>query len=249
MFDAAHQAAPIAMAVGRRRVVAVVCTHGHGHNDHVTVAPQLSEALDAPVLLHPGDDALWRLTHPDNPFRQVDDGQTLSVAGLEIRAIHTPGHSPGSVLLARAGVARPVQRRHPVCRRARCDGSVVLRFPHHTGIDLRETGPPTRRHRRVYRPRGTPPPSETRSFTTTNGSREGIKPSVRHSSTTGFTALARRAPRFIRTEGGPPVHCGYFDHSPGVRTPHARWRRSLRKIFPEGDLGIVSMNCTSRIFL
>ena len=33
----------------------------HGHNDHVTVAPELGEALDAPALVHPRDDVLWRI--------------------------------------------------------------------------------------------------------------------------------------------------------------------------------------------
>ncbi|QNI07583.1 MBL fold metallo-hydrolase [Mycobacterium kubicae] len=95
VFDAAHDAEPIRAAVNGRHVVAVVCTHGH--NDHVTVAPQLGAALDAPVLLHPADDVLWRMTHADKDFRAVDDGQSLRVAGTELRAIHTPGHSPGSV--------------------------------------------------------------------------------------------------------------------------------------------------------
>jgi glyoxylase-like metal-dependent hydrolase (beta-lactamase superfamily II) len=95
VFDAAHDAGPIVMAVGGRHVVAVVCTHGH--NDHVTVAPELGDALDAPVLLHPADDVLWRMTHPDKDFRTVTDGDTLTVAGIELRALHTPGHSPGSV--------------------------------------------------------------------------------------------------------------------------------------------------------
>jgi len=95
VFDAAHDAGPIVMSVGGRNVVAIVCTHGH--NDHVTVAPELSEALDAPVLLHPADDVLWRMTHPDKDFRTVNDGDTLRVGGHELRAIHTPGHSPGSV--------------------------------------------------------------------------------------------------------------------------------------------------------
>jgi glyoxylase-like metal-dependent hydrolase (beta-lactamase superfamily II) len=76
-------------------VVAVVCTHGH--NDHITVAPELGETLDAPVLLHPADDVLWRMTHPDKDFRSFEDGATLSVGGVELRALHTPGHSPGSV--------------------------------------------------------------------------------------------------------------------------------------------------------
>ncbi|WP_421845738.1 MBL fold metallo-hydrolase [Mycobacterium sp.] len=95
VFDAAHEAAPILAAVAGRNVIAVVCTHGH--NDHVTVAPELSRELDAPVLLHPADDALWRMTHPDVDFRFVADGDTLQVAGTELRALHTPGHSPGSV--------------------------------------------------------------------------------------------------------------------------------------------------------
>ena len=95
VFDAAHSAEPIVAAVRGRNVVAVVCTHGH--NDHVTVAPELGEALDAPVLLHPADDVLWQMTHPDRSFRSVSDDETLSVAGTELHALHTPGHSPGSV--------------------------------------------------------------------------------------------------------------------------------------------------------
>jgi glyoxylase-like metal-dependent hydrolase (beta-lactamase superfamily II) len=95
VFDAAHTADPIVEAVGGRHVVAVVCTHGH--NDHVTVAPELGHNLDAPVLLHPADDVLWRMTHPDKDFRSVADEQVLRVAGTELRALHTPGHSPGSV--------------------------------------------------------------------------------------------------------------------------------------------------------
>jgi glyoxylase-like metal-dependent hydrolase (beta-lactamase superfamily II) len=95
VFDAAHSAAPIIDAVKGRNVVAVVCTHGH--NDHVTVAPELGKALDAPVFLHPADDVLWRMTHPDNDFHAVEDGLTLTVGGIELRALHTPGHSPGSV--------------------------------------------------------------------------------------------------------------------------------------------------------
>jgi glyoxylase-like metal-dependent hydrolase (beta-lactamase superfamily II) len=97
VVDAAHDADPIIDAVGGRKVVAVVCTHGH--NDHVTVAPQLGDALDAPVLLHPADEVLWRMTHPHKEFRRLEDGTQLKVAGTEVRAIHTPGHSPGSICL------------------------------------------------------------------------------------------------------------------------------------------------------
>ncbi|OWL99249.1 Zn-dependent hydrolase [Mycolicibacterium peregrinum] len=92
VFDAAHTAAPIIEAVGGRNVVAVVCTHGH--NDHITVAPELGKALDAPVLLHPSDEMLWRKTHLDTRYWPVAHGDRLVVGGIDL---HTPGHSPGSV--------------------------------------------------------------------------------------------------------------------------------------------------------
>jgi glyoxylase-like metal-dependent hydrolase (beta-lactamase superfamily II) len=95
VFDAAHTAAPIIEAVNGRNVIAVVCTHGH--NDHITVAPELGEALDTPVLLHPADEMLWRMTHPDKYFRSIADDAVLTAGDVEIRALHTPGHSPGSV--------------------------------------------------------------------------------------------------------------------------------------------------------
>lgn len=97
VVDAAHDADAIIDAVGGRTVLAVVCTHGH--NDHVTVAPELAERLDAPILLHPGDDPLWRMTHPDVDYTSMADAERITVAGTDIDILHTPGHSPGSVSL------------------------------------------------------------------------------------------------------------------------------------------------------
>jgi glyoxylase-like metal-dependent hydrolase (beta-lactamase superfamily II) len=97
IVDAAHNADAIIAAVGNREVRAVVCTHGH--NDHVTVAPELAKRLDAPILLHPGDDPLWRMAHPDVDYRSLADTQRITVAGTDIEVLHTPGHSPGSVSL------------------------------------------------------------------------------------------------------------------------------------------------------
>ncbi|MEU7765168.1 MBL fold metallo-hydrolase [Nocardia sp. NPDC049190] len=97
VIDAAHQADPIVAAVAGRTVRAIICTHGH--NDHVTVAPELADRLDAPILLHPGDEPLWRMTHPDLDYRSLADTERIPVANTDIQILHTPGHSPGSVSL------------------------------------------------------------------------------------------------------------------------------------------------------
>jgi len=71
----------------------------HAHNDHITVAPELSERLDAPVLLNPADDVLWEMTHPGVSHGTLVDGERIRVAGTDLVAIATPGHSPGSTCL------------------------------------------------------------------------------------------------------------------------------------------------------
>ncbi len=96
LIDAPHDVEAIAALVGRRRLLAVLCTHAH--DDHVRRAPAVGERFAAPVLLHPDDLPVWALTHPDRaPDGPLPDGQTVEVAGAQIRVIHTPGHSPGAV--------------------------------------------------------------------------------------------------------------------------------------------------------
>ncbi|GHC53658.1 MBL fold metallo-hydrolase [Streptomyces flavofungini] len=98
VIDAAHDAEAIAAAVGERRLVAIVCTHAH--DDHVDAAPALAARTGAPVLLHPDDLELWKLTHPDRaPDGELADGQELTVAGTVLRVLHTPGHCQGAVSL------------------------------------------------------------------------------------------------------------------------------------------------------
>ncbi|GGP49634.1 MBL fold metallo-hydrolase [Streptomyces melanogenes] len=98
VVDAAHDAQAILAALGGRTLRAIVCTHAH--NDHIDAAPELAEATGAPVLLHPDDLPLWKLTHPDRtPDGELADGQTLTVAGTELTVLHTPGHAPGAVCL------------------------------------------------------------------------------------------------------------------------------------------------------
>ncbi|MFI6225795.1 MBL fold metallo-hydrolase [Micromonospora echinospora] len=95
VLDAPHDVEAILRAVAGRRVRAILATHAH--DDHVRVAPELSRATGAPVLLHPADRVLWDMVHPDvPPGGELGDGDTIEVAGTTLRVLHTPGHSPGA---------------------------------------------------------------------------------------------------------------------------------------------------------
>jgi glyoxylase-like metal-dependent hydrolase (beta-lactamase superfamily II) len=92
VIDAPHSVPEILQVVAGRAVTAILLTHGH--DDHVRVAPELAAATGAPLLMHPADEPLWKLTHPDVPMPQpLADGQ--EIAGMTV--LHTPGHSPGAV--------------------------------------------------------------------------------------------------------------------------------------------------------
>jgi len=95
VIDAAHDAQAIADAVGGREVLAIACTQAH--DDHVRFAPELGHAVEAPVLLHPADLPVWRLTHADPPDGELADGQQIPIADIALEVLHTPGHAPGAV--------------------------------------------------------------------------------------------------------------------------------------------------------
>ena len=104
VIDAAHDASAIADAVGGRRVVAIVLTHGH--DDHISAAADLQTLVDAPIWLHPDDRMLWDTVYPDRaPDGELRDGQVFEVGGSTLTVVHTPGHAPGAVCLHDADAA------------------------------------------------------------------------------------------------------------------------------------------------
>lgn len=92
------------------RPVAIVLTHGH--IDHAFGVAELKAAFpDAPLLLHPEDLPLYEgipeqarifgLPEPSLPHHDglLEDRQTLRIGRIALEVRHTPGHSPGHVVL------------------------------------------------------------------------------------------------------------------------------------------------------
>jgi glyoxylase-like metal-dependent hydrolase (beta-lactamase superfamily II) len=98
VVDPAHDHELVLDAIGRRTVTAIVCTHGH--NDHINAAAPLADKVGAPVLIHADDRELWDQVYPDRaPDWTLSDGEVLTVAGVELEVLHTPGHTWGGVCL------------------------------------------------------------------------------------------------------------------------------------------------------
>jgi glyoxylase-like metal-dependent hydrolase (beta-lactamase superfamily II) len=92
VVDGAADPERILREVEGSTVRAIVETHGHP--DHVQALPRLVEALGVPVLAHSGDARRMPVK-----TEQLRDGQTILVGTVELRVMHTPGHTPGSVSL------------------------------------------------------------------------------------------------------------------------------------------------------
>ena len=101
--DPGDQAEEIAACVEKIGVSVAAILLTHGHSDHFKGLADLKEKFPVPVYI-PADDA-YRLKFqggfvqaeyeikPDDIL--VHDGDHFSIGGMEIDAIHTPGHTEG----------------------------------------------------------------------------------------------------------------------------------------------------------
>ena len=97
LIDAANeheQLLDLCQRLGVRRVLET-----HGHWDHIQAVPAIREAgyevavtaADAPMLKDVGYDVF------------IDDAEIIEVGRLRLKAIHNPGHTPGSISFQLAG--------------------------------------------------------------------------------------------------------------------------------------------------
>ncbi len=104
-----------AIGSGGLRLGAIWLTHAHF--DHIGAVGPLRRRFAVPVYLHEADLALFEagpfqaasyglaFEGDELPAERLSEGQGLTVGGLSFEVMHTPGHSPGHVVIHGHGIA------------------------------------------------------------------------------------------------------------------------------------------------
>jgi len=83
----------------------------HGHPDHIGANRKVKEHTSAPILIHQRDapmltksDSILTLIFPleySSPPADtlIKDGDLIECAGMKLKVLHTPGHTPGGISL------------------------------------------------------------------------------------------------------------------------------------------------------
>jgi hydroxyacylglutathione hydrolase len=115
VVDPGDDADDILAALGRDGLTAITLVHTHAHFDHVMATGAVAAATGAEMVVHRDDRWLWDRAlmqiemfgvrrrdgqpwqPPPAPTRELEGGETIRFGRREARALHTPGHTPGSL--------------------------------------------------------------------------------------------------------------------------------------------------------
>jgi glyoxylase-like metal-dependent hydrolase (beta-lactamase superfamily II) len=115
VIDPGDEPARILEALQAAKLKPVALLHTHAHFDHIGASRAIAEATGAAIRLHSADRPLYDALPEQAAFfgltaetpRAVDaglsDGDVIAFGRFSVRAIHTPGHTPGSTCFELAG--------------------------------------------------------------------------------------------------------------------------------------------------
>ncbi len=117
VIDPGDEADRILYKLAEHQLTVKYIINTHGHFDHVSANKPLKKATGAALLAHPADaPMLTNLAEMASAFglsaenspppdRTVDEGDTIKFGTINLKVIHTPGHSPGGITLHTDGIA------------------------------------------------------------------------------------------------------------------------------------------------
>ena len=111
VIDPGDEANRILLALAESDLSLKYIINTHGHLDHVAANKWLKEITGAPILIHPLDApmlnqvassaAAWGIAAENSPppDRELEEGDKVTFGKVNLRVIHTPGHTPGGISL------------------------------------------------------------------------------------------------------------------------------------------------------
>ncbi|MBI2058764.1 MAG: MBL fold metallo-hydrolase [Nitrospirae bacterium] len=109
VIDPGDETERIDAILKRHNLIVKAILHTHAHLDHIGGTRKLQASTNARVYLHPDDDFLFKMLPAQAALlgirpslaAQIDgpskDGDGFTAGSLQLEAIHTPGHTPGSL--------------------------------------------------------------------------------------------------------------------------------------------------------
>jgi len=111
IVDPGAEAEKIFRVIIKKKLKPMILINTHGHVDHVGANKDIKERFDIPLYIHASDGPMLNgvrqyelsffLGAKDSPSpdKFLEDGEKIHIGKSQMKVIHTPGHSPGSVSL------------------------------------------------------------------------------------------------------------------------------------------------------
>lgn len=106
IIDPGGQERKIRQALDRRKLKPAFIINTHGHYDHIGADNELGvpvyvHKLDAPLLKEPmlNMSGVFSLPYTvQSEIRFIEDNQIIELGGIQLKALHVPGHTLGGLL-------------------------------------------------------------------------------------------------------------------------------------------------------
>ena len=103
VIDPSWDASAILDAAEANGLAITAALFTHSHTDHANAAAAVVEATGARVVAHAAEVAGLRAHFPGE-VTTFEDGDVLELGSLQVRLLHTPGHTEGSATFLAGGV-------------------------------------------------------------------------------------------------------------------------------------------------